>query len=486
MWTLSSARSALKAKKISAVELAQSVLKKREESKSLNIFITEISEDDVLKQAQASDERIQKGDDRPLEGIPIAHKDLFCTKGIRTTAGSRMLENFIPPYESTISQNLQNAGTVVVGKVNMDEFAMGSTNTNSAFGPVINPWKGKDGTDRVPGGSSGGSAAAVASGACLGATGSDTGGSIRQPAAFCGITGLKPTYGLCSRRGMIAFASSLDQGGPMAQTVEDVAHMLYAMAGYDPMDATSEKVSIPDYTSIQKDVRGMRVGIIKEYMEKLEGPMAAMMEKGMDWLKAAGATFHEISLPTTSYALPVYYVIAPAEASSNLARFDGVRYGFRASDIRDIEDLYTRSRTEGMGWEVKRRILIGTYVLSAGHYDAYYNKAQAVRESIKHDFKKAFEQVDVMLTPTTPTEAFGLNEIPSDPVTVYLNDIFTVTVNLAGLPAISVPTGLSDQGLPLGLQLIAPHFMEQRLLSGGHVLEEASQFHTTMNKLRVA
>lgn len=485
-WTLSSALEQLKSKAISPVELAKHFLQQRQAMKHLNAFITEVDEDIVLNMARESEKRWQNGTARALEGIPIAHKDLYCTEGLRTTAGSRILENFVPPYESTVSLNLKEAGTVVLGKLNMDEFAMGSTNTNSAYGPVINPWKGVDGIDCVPGGSSGGSAAAVAARMCLGATASDTGGSIRQPAAFCGVTGLKPTYGLCSRWGMVAFASSLDQAGPITHTVKDAAYMLQSMAGYDPMDATSANVKLPDYTDIKTNIQGMRIGVVKEYIENLSGDMLALFQKGVKWMTDAGATIHEISLKSTTAALPVYYVIAPAEASSNLARYDGVRYGVRATDIHNIDELYRKSRSESLGWEVKRRIMIGTYVLSSGYYDAYYNQAQKVRRSIRRDFEKAFEQVDVILTPTAPSEAFGLKEIPTDPVQIYLQDIYTVTVNLAELPAISVPAGFSSRGMPLGLQLIAPHFMEQRLLSVGSVLEEASQFHTTADKMRAA
>lgn len=484
IWTLTSALEQLKNKSISPVDLAKYFLEQRQTMKHLNAFITEVDEEIVLTQARESESRWHAGTARALEGIPIAHKDLYCTEGLRTTAGSRMLQDFIPPYESTVSKNLKDAGALVLGKLNMDEFAMGSTNTNSACGPVINPWKSDDGIDRVPGGSSGGSAAAVAAHMCLGATASDTGGSIRQPASFCGVTGLKPTYGRCSRWGMVAFASSLDQAGPIAHTVKDVAHMLQSMAGYDPMDATSADVPVPNYTDINANIRGMRIGIVKEYIESLDGDVLALFKRGMKWMMEAGATIHEVSLATTAYALPVYYVIAPAEASSNLARYDGVRYGLRAPDISQIEELYTKSRSEGLGWEVKRRIMMGTYVLSSGYYDAYYNQAQKVRRSIRRDFEKAFEQVDVILTPTTPTDAFGLNEIPTDPVQIYLNDIYTVTVNLAELPALSVPAGFSSRGLPLGLQMIAPHFMEQRLLNVGALIEEASQFHATANKMR--
>jgi aspartyl-tRNA(Asn)/glutamyl-tRNA(Gln) amidotransferase subunit A len=397
-----------------------------------------------------------------------------------------MLDGFIPPYESTVTQNLWNAGAVMLGKVNMDEFAMGSSNTNSAYGPVINPWRRSDTPDKdlVPGGSSGGSVAAVAAHMALAATASDTGGSIRQPAAFCGLVGIKPTYGLCSRRGMVAFASSLDQAGPVARTVRDAALMTQVMAGYDPWDSTSLDVEVPDFLGkITSHIQKVRIGLPKEYRQNLSTEMNALLERGIGWLTAAGATVHEVSLPTTPYALPTYYVIAPAEASSNLARYDGLRYGLRVPG-ETLDEMYGNTRREGFGAEVRRRILIGTYVLSAGYYDAYYLKAQKIRTLIAQDFDRVFQEVDVLLTPTTPTEAFGIDEKPIDPVTMYLNDIFTVTVNLAALPGISVPVGLSKTGLPLGLQLIGPKLSEQRLFNTALALEEAAKFEDQVKALR--
>lgn len=483
--SLAQAREGLLKKDFSAVELTKAHLDVMAEKQSLNAYITQTPEL-ALEQAAASDQRLAKGSARFLEGLPIAIKDLFCTKGVRTTAGSKMLEDFVPPYESTVTQNLWDAGAVMLGKVNMDEFAMGSTNANSAYGPSISPWRLCDAPDKdlVPGGSSGGSVAAVAAHMALAATASDTGGSIRQPAAFCGLVGIKPTYGLCSRRGMIAFASSLDQAGPVTRTVRDAALMTQAMASYDPWDSTSLKVDIPSYASqISSDIRNLRVGLPKEYRQDLSPEMDCLLQQGIDWLKAAGVTIHDVSLPTTSYALPTYYVIAPAEASSNLARYDGVRYGLRTSG-KTLDDMYTDTRRQGFGPEVRRRILIGTYVLSAGYYDAYYLKAQKVRTLISQDFNRAFQDVDVLLTPTTPTAAFPIDERPVDPVTMYLNDIFTVTVNLAGLPGISVPVGLSQTGLPLGLQLIGPKLSEQRLFNTAFALEEAAQFEEQVNALQ--
>lgn len=483
--SLTSAREGLLKKDFTSVELTQAHLDVMAEKRNLNAYITETSEL-ALQQAAASDKKLATGSGGALEGLPIAVKDLFCTKGVRTTAGSKILDNFIPPYESTVTQNLWNAGAVMLGKVNMDEFAMGSANLNSAYGPVINPWRRTDVPTKeiVPGGSSGGSVAAVAGHMALAATASDTGGSIRQPAAFCGLVGIKPTYGLCSRRGMVAFASSLDQAGPVARTVRDAALMTQVMASHDPWDSTSLNVDIPDYLgSITSDVRKLRIGLPKEYREKLSDEMSALLQKGIDWLTAAGATFHEVSLPTTPYALPTYYVIAPAEASSNLARYDGLRYGVRVPG-GSLDEMYENTRREGFGPEVRRRILIGTYVLSAGYYDAYYLKAQKVRTLIAQDFDRVFQQVDVLLTPTTPTEAFAIDERPVDPVTMYLNDIFTVTVNLADLPGISVPVGLSKSGLPLGLQLIGPKLSEQRLFNTSLALEEAAGFEEQVKMIR--
>jgi aspartyl-tRNA(Asn)/glutamyl-tRNA(Gln) amidotransferase subunit A len=434
-----------------------------------------------MAMAEASDARIAKGEARPLEGLPLAIKDLFCTKGVRTTAGSNILGNFIPPYESTVSQNLWDAGAVMLGKTNMDEFAMGSSNETSYFKPVISPWRAQDSNQNlVPGGSSGGSAASVAANLCLAATGTDTGGSIRQPAAVTGTVGIKPTYGRCSRWGIVAFASSLDQAGPMTRTVRDSAIMLRHMASVDPKDSTSVDIPVPDYeATLEGGVKGLRVGIPKEY--RIDGAppeIDALWSKGADWLKAQGAEIVDVSLPHTKYALPVYYIVAPAEASSNLARYDGVRFGHRTKDaIRDITELYEKSRAEGFGAEVRRRILIGTYVLSAGYYDAYYSRAQKLRTLILRDFTEAFKKCDVLLTPATPGPAFALGEKSADPVSMYLNDVFTVTVNLAGLPAIAVPAGLTANGLPLGLQVIGKAFDEATVLRAGRSIEIAAGFN---------
>ncbi len=482
--TLTEAREALLTKKCSAVELTQSFIDRMEKHRDLNVYITEAPEI-ALAQAKDADKRIASNQTRPMEGLPLGIKDLFCTKNIRTTAGSKILSNFVPKYESTVSQNLLDAGAVFLGKTNMDEFAMGSANLTSAFGPVISPWKRKNNPNKqmVPGGSSGGSAAAVAARLALAATASDTGGSIRQPAAFTGLVGIKPTYGLCSRYGMVAFASSLDQAGPLTHTVRDAALMLQNMASYDEKDATSLRTDIPDYlTNLGPTTKGLRVGIAKEYMENLDDETQVLLQQGIDWLKEAGATIHHISLKTTPYALPTYYILAPAEASSNLARYDGVRYGVRV-DGKTLDELYENTRREGFGEEVRRRIMIGTYVLSAGYYDAYYLKAQKVRKLITQDFENTFKEVDVILTPTTPSAAFAIDEKPSDPITMYLNDIFTVTVNLAGLPAISIPSSLNREGLPLGLQLIGPHLSEQLLFNVAAVIEEAADFATQIKSL---
>jgi len=475
--TLTKALDMLKKKECSSTELVQSFINHATAKRHLNCFITETFEN-ALSEAAEADKRIASGSSLPLDGVPIANKDLYCTKGVQTTAGSRILKNFIPPYESTVSGNLKKAGAISLGKLNMDEFAMGSANLNSAYGPVINPWRPTSDSkkDLVPGGSSGGSAASVAAGLCLGASASDTGGSIRQPAAFCGVTGIKPTYGLCSRWGMVAFASSLDQAGPMAHTVSDCAYLLQYMAGYDEKDATSLNVKIPDYAAnLKPEAKGLRVGVPKEYLQGLNEEGQALLQKGIDWLRAAGAEIVDISLKMTSAALPTYYIIAPAEASANLARYDGIRYGARV-DGATLDELYQNTRHDGFGAEVKRRIMIGTYVLSAGYYDAYYTRAQKVKKLISHDFDNAFEKVDVILTPTTPGAAFGLHDKNDDPVAMYLNDIYTVTVNLAGLPGISVPVGLSGEGLPLGIQLIGPKLSEQRLFNVGLMLEQAAQF----------
>jgi aspartyl-tRNA(Asn)/glutamyl-tRNA(Gln) amidotransferase subunit A len=475
-FTLSEARDALREKRISAVELTDDFLRAIAEARPLNAFITETAER-AVEMAADSDRRIAAGNARPLEGIPLAIKDLFCTKDVRTTAGSRILENFVPPYESTVTQNLWDAGAVMLGKTNMDEFAMGSSNENSWFKPVANPWRARNSNRTVvPGGSSGGSAAAVAAHLCLGATGTDTGGSIRQPAALSGIVGMKPTYGRCSRWGIVAFASSLDQAGPMARTVRDAAILLGSMAGFDPKDSTSVERDVPDYErAIGSGVAGLRIGVPREY--RIDGASAeieALWSKGVEWMREQGAKIVDISLPHTKYALPAYYIVAPAEASSNLARYDGVRYGRRAEGVSDMLELYERSRAEGFGAEVRRRVLIGAYVLSAGYYDAYYVRAQKVRTLIARDFAQAFEHCDAILTPATPGPAFALGEKTADPVSMYLNDVFTVTANLAGLPAISVPAGLNEEELPLGLQVIGKAFDEQTVLRVGHAIESAA------------
>ncbi|MEO8300636.1 MAG: Asp-tRNA(Asn)/Glu-tRNA(Gln) amidotransferase subunit GatA [Rhizomicrobium sp.] len=476
--TLAEARDAIRAKKISSRELTGAFVKAIEAARPLNAFITEAGER-ALAMADASDKRIAAGKIGALEGLPLAIKDLFCTKGTRTTAASKILGNFVPPYESTVTQNLWDAGAVMLGKTNLDEFAMGSSNETSAFGPVFNPWRARNSNaNLVPGGSSGGSSAAVAADLCLAATGTDTGGSIRQPAAVTGRVGLKPTYGRCSRFGIVAFASSLDQAGPMTKTVKDAAIMLGTMASLDAKDSTSVDLPVPDYEKLlEGGIKGLRVGIPKEY--RIDGAPAeidALWSKGADWLKAQGAEIVDVSLPHTKYALPTYYIVAPAEASSNLARYDGVKFGYRAKGARDITDLYEKSRGEGFGAEVQRRILIGTYVLSAGYYDAYYSRAQKLRTLIKRDFERAFEICDVLLTPTTPGPAFGVGAKTSDPVEMYLQDVFTVTVNLAGLPGISVPAGLTENGLPLGLQLIGKAFDEATLLRAAQAIETAADF----------
>ncbi len=476
--TLAEARDAIKAKKISSKELTGAFVKAIEVGRPLNAFITEAGEQAMLM-ADASDRRIAKGEMGALEGLPLAIKDLFCTKGVRTTAASKILGNFVPPYESTVTQNLWDAGAVMLGKTNLDEFAMGSSNETSAFGPVFNPWRASNSNaNLVPGGSSGGSSAAVAADLCLAATGTDTGGSIRQPAAVTGRVGLKPTYGRCSRFGIVAFASSLDQAGPMTKTVRDAAIMLKTMASVDAKDSTSVNLPVPDYEKLlEGGIKGLKVGIPKEYrIEGVPAEINALWTKGAEWMKAQGAEIVEVSLPHTKYALPTYYIVAPAECSSNLARYDGVRFGHRASGARDITDLYEKSRGEGFGAEVQRRILIGTYVLSAGYYDAYYARAQKLRTLIKRDFDQAFEKCDVLLTPTTPGPAFAVGAKTTDPLEMYLQDVFTVTVNLAGLPGISVPAGLTETGLPLGLQLIGKAFDEATLLRAAYAVETAADF----------
>lgn len=485
--TLVDAKEGLTRKEFTAVELTQAFIDEMEKNRHLNAYITETPEL-ALEQAKASDARLAAGQAGKLEGLPLAIKDLYCTKGVLTTASSKMLHNFTPPYESTVTQNLWNQGAVMLGKVAMDEFAMGSSNTTSYYGNVISPWKEKDRSEKqlCPGGSSGGSAAAVAARMALAATASDTGGSIRQPAAFTGLVGIKPTYGLCSRRGMIAYASSLDQAGPITHTVQDAALMLEVMAGHDPLDSTSLPVEIPSYSSLLKsDLKGVKIGIPKEYLDGLNDEMMAEVNKGIEWAKSQGATIHHVSLPMTKYALPTYYVISPAEASSNLARYDGVRYGLRVEG-NTLDNLYENTRRDGLGAEVRRRILIGTYVLSAGYYDAYYLKAQRVRTLIQQDFEQVFKEVDLLLTPTTPGSAFALDEKPTDPVQMYLQDVYTVTVNLANLPGIAIPSGLDKKGLPLSLQLIGPRLSEQRLLNAALALEECAGFSTLVKDLRKA
>jgi len=476
--TIAEARDGLRQKDFTARELTESYLQAIDIADALNCFVTK-TPDAAMSMAAASDDRLATGDALALEGIPLGIKDLFCTKNIRTTAGSHILDAFKPGYESTVSQNLWNDGAVLLGKLNLDEFAMGSSNETSYFGPAINPWRGNDDTNLVPGGSSGGSASAVAARIALGATATDTGGSIRQPASLTGTVGLKPTYGRCSRWGIVAFASSLDQAGPITRTVRDAAIMLASMAGHDPKDSTSLDVAVPDFeASLDHGVKGLRIGIPKEYrVDDMPPEIEALWSEGMTWLKAAGAELVDISLPHTKYALPAYYIVAPAEASSNLARYDGVRYGLRENG-EDILEMYENTRAEGFGAEVKRRVLIGTYVLSAGYYDAYYLKAQKVRTLIANDFKSVFENVDVILTPTTPSPAFALGAKAADPISMYLNDVFTVPVNLAGLPGISVPSGLSAEGLPLGLQLIGRALDEETLFRAAHVLEESAGFST--------
>jgi aspartyl-tRNA(Asn)/glutamyl-tRNA(Gln) amidotransferase subunit A len=475
--TIAGARDALAKGELSARELTEAFIAAVEAARPLNAFITETPEK-ALDMAAASDARRRNGEAGVLEGIPLAIKDLFCTEGILTTAGSHILDGFKPPYESTVGAKLWNSGAVMLGKTNLDEFAMGSSNMTSYYGAVENPWRGQgDNRPLVPGGSSGGSAAAVAARCALGATGTDTGGSIRQPASFCGIVGLKPTYGRCSRWGVVAFASSLDQPGPLTRRVRDAALMLRAMAGHDPKDSTSVDTPVPDYeAALTGDIRGLKVGIPKEYrLDGMPAEIETLWRQGIDWLKAAGAETVEISLPHTSYALPTYYIIAPAEASSNLARYDGVRYGLRVPG-GDLTQMYEATRGEGFGVEVKRRVLIGTYVLSAGYYDAYYNKARRVRSLIARDFTQAYETVDVILTPTTPSAAFAVGEKMDDPIAMYLNDVFTVPASMAGLPGISVPAGLSADGLPLGLQIIGRAFDEETVLRVAEVLEEAAGF----------
>ncbi|MBE6443194.1 MAG: Asp-tRNA(Asn)/Glu-tRNA(Gln) amidotransferase subunit GatA [Alphaproteobacteria bacterium] len=474
--TIAQAREALKNKEFTAIELTQAYIKNMEAKRELNAFVCECSEK-ALEQAKLSQIKIENGTSGDLEGIPLGVKDLFCTKGIETTACSNFLKGFVPPYEATVTSKLLKAGANFIGKLNMDEFAMGGSNETSAFGPVVNPYS-KD-VKLVAGGSSGGSAAAVSANMCAGATGTDTGGSIRQPSAFCGVTGIKPTYGRCSRYGVIAFASSLDQAGPIAKDVRDCAIMLKNMAGYDAKDATSVKVEVPDFEKfLSGDIRGMKIGLPKEYrVDGLNEEVVAYWDKAAQMLKDRGAEIVEISLPHTKYALATYYIIAPAEASSNLARYDGLRYGNRV-DGNSIDEMYINSRTQGFGKEVKRRIMVGTYVLSAGYYDAYFLKAQKVRRLIRDDFVKAFEKCDVILTPTSPVAAFpiGDKKMQEDPIAMWLNDIYTVSVSLAGLPAMSLPIGLNKDGLPLGMQIIGKAFDEQRVFEAASALEKQAGF----------
>ncbi len=475
--TIAAARDGLAQGEFSARELADSHLAAMEAARALNAFVTETPER-ALEMAEASDARRTKGEALPLDGIPLAIKDLYCTEGVMTTAGSHILDGFRPPYESTVTGQLWRDGAVMLGKTNMDEFAMGSANVTSHYGPVESPWRREgDNCALVPGGSSGGSAAAVAARIALGATGTDTGGSIRQPASFTGIVGLKPTYGRCSRWGIVAFASSLDQAGPMTRTVRDSALMLRSMAGHDPKDLTSVDRPVPDYeAALTGDIRGLRIGIPAEYrMDGMPEEIEALWRQGEDWLTAAGAECVPISLAHTKYALAAYYIVAPAEASSNLARYDGVRYGLRLPGD-SIDAMYEATRGKGFGAEVRRRVMIGTYVLSAGYYDAYYLKAQKVRSLILKDFTDAFEDVDVILAPTAPSAAFAIGEKEDDPIAMYLNDVFTVPASMAGLPGISVPAGLSGEGLPLGLQLIGRPFDEETVLRAAGVLEDAAGF----------
>ncbi len=476
--SLAGLRDALRDKKLSSREVTDAYLDRIENADALNAFITKTHEK-ARAMADASDARLAKGEGGALEGVPLGIKDLFCTEGTLTTAGSHILDGFKPEYESTVTSNLWRDGAVMLGKLNMDEFAMGSSNETSYYGGVINPWRRKgDETPLTPGGSSGGSSSAVAAHLCVAATGTDTGGSIRQPASLTATVGVKPTYGRCSRWGIVAFASSLDQAGPIARDTRDAAIMLRSMAGHDPKDSTSIDRPVPDYeAALGQSVKGLRIGIPKEYrLDGMPDEIEKLWADGIAWMKDAGCEIVDISLPLTKYALPVYYIVAPAEASSNLARYDGVKYGLRAENYTDITSMYENTRAEGFGDEVKRRILIGTYVLSAGYYDAYYLRAQKVRNKIFDEFTDAFEKVDLILTPSAPSAAFGLGEKSNDPVQMYLNDVFTVTGNLAGLPGASVPAGLDAQGLPLGLQLLGKPFDEETLFKGMYALEQAANF----------
>ena len=472
--SLTDLSSALQGRKISSEELTRHFLSRIHDlADDLNCFIT-VTGEQALEQARSADRRLSTGEAGPLTGIPIAHKDLFCTKGVKTSCGSRMLDNFIAPYDATVVERVQQAGMVMLGKTNMDEFAMGSSNENSFHGPVKNPWD----KTRVPGGSSGGSAAAIAAGLAPIATGTDTGGSVRQPASFCGITGLKPTYGRVSRFGLVAFASSLDQAGLLARSAADIAPMLSVIAGFDEKDSTSAERPVDDYVSeLEGEMDGLKVGVVKEHMgADLDPSITAIIEHALRVLEKLGAEICEISLPNIGLAVPTYYVVAPAECSSNLSRYDGVRFGHRIEDPVDLEDLYKRSRSEGFGAEVKRRIMIGTYALSAGYYDAYYLKAQRLRRLISDDFQRRFEQIDVLIGPTSPSVAFRIGEKSEDPVTMYLSDVYTTAVNLAGLPALSIPAGF-HQNLPVGLQLIGNYFSEARLLNIAHQFQTHTDHH---------
>ena len=478
-FTIAAAAAALRKREISARELTDAHLGAIDAlNPRINAFIT-VTPELARAQADAADLALARGDAGPLAGIPLAIKDLFCTEGVRTTAASKILSPFVPPYESTVSAQLKRDGAVFLGKANLDEFAMGSSNKTSAFGPVENPWKRLHGDNDVlvPGGSSGGSAASVAARMAMGATATDTGGSIRQPASFCGVAGIKPTYGRCSRYGIVAFASSLDQAGPIARTVEDCAILLRSMAGHDPKDSTSANVAVPDFAgAVARGVRGLKIGVPKEYRSSgLSPEIETLWQQGLAWLRDEGATIIDVSLPHTKYGLATYYVVAPAEASSNLARYDGVRFGARIEGT-DLTDLYERTRAAGFGAEVKRRIMIGTYVLSAGYYDAYYVRAQKLRTLILRDFTEVFREVDALLTPTTPTPAFGAEDVFEDPVTMYLNDVFTVTANIAGIPGLSIPAGLSSRRLPLALQVLGKPFDEETLFAVGGAIERAAKF----------
>ena len=472
--TLAELAQGLASGEFSSVELTRSYLHRiKTEDGALNSFIT-VTETEALAQAQAADQSRSAGEAGTFTGLPIAHKDIFCTQGVRTSCGSRMLDSFISPYNATVIENFNTAGAVSLGKTNMDEFAMGSSNESSFYGPARNPWN----KDCVPGGSSGGSAAAVAGRLAPAATGTDTGGSIRQPAALCGITGLKPTYGRVSRYGMIAYASSLDQGGPMARTAEDNAMMLNVMAGFDPKDSTSIDKAVPDYTlALNDSLKGLKIGLPKEFFSgEIDPQITIQVQSAIREFEALGATVKEISLPNTQLAIPAYYIIAPAEASSNLSRFDGVRYGHRCEEPTDLEDMYKRSRGEGFGEEVKRRIMVGTYALSEGFYDAYYKKALQIRRLIQQDYVNALSEVDIIMGPTTPHPAFKLGEKSSDPIAMYMEDIFTISLNLAGMPGMSIPCGFAN-GLPVGLQLIGNYFAEERLLNASHQFQQATDWH---------